>query len=80
MKTENTLKSGKCPQCESSEVYAYSEFRTGRMELAVSGMKRFYLSTYLCINCGHFAEYIKDEELKDEGLITKIKETWDKVG
>lgn len=76
-----TLKSGLCPKCGSDEVYTSRglDKRGERMTLVISSMKWYFLDTYLCINCGHFEEYIPEEDLKDEKIIDKIKKTWNKV-
>lgn len=76
-----TLKSGECPKCNSTEVYTTcgNPKRGERMTLAISSMKWFFLDIYICTNCGHFEEYVSEEELKDEKMIEKIKETWKKV-
>jgi predicted nucleic-acid-binding Zn-ribbon protein len=78
---ENTLKSGTCPKCGSGEVYTTNGIpkRGDRMLLVISSFIRCYLDTYLCTNCGHFEEYINDSDVKDEKLISKVKETWNKV-
>lgn len=76
-----TLKSGTCPKCNSTEVYTTKgqAKRGERMTLPVSGWKMYFLDTYLCTDCGHFEEYIPDEEMQDKKMIEKIKSTWNKV-
>ncbi len=78
---EQNLKSETCPKCGSKEVYTTHGLgkRGERMQLVVSSIKLFFLDTYICTNCGHFEEYISDEDLKNEKIISKIKETWNKV-
>jgi predicted nucleic-acid-binding Zn-ribbon protein len=78
---ELTLKSGTCPKCGSPDVYTNRDLpkRGERMQLVVSSMIWYFLDTYVCINCGHFEEYVNDKEIKDASIIDKIRETWKKV-
>jgi predicted nucleic-acid-binding Zn-ribbon protein len=77
----STLKSGSCPKCGSGEVYTDRghDKRGERMQLVISSWKWFFLDTYLCTNCGHFEEYVPEEELQDRKMIEKIRNTWNKV-
>ena len=76
----NNLKSGTCPRCNSKEVYTTKgqAKRGERMTIPVSSWKSIFLDTYLCTSCGHFEEYVPDEEL-DVKMKEKIKESWNKV-
>lgn len=76
-----SLKSGICPTCNSTEIYKNAGMtkHSERMTYPASLFKWFHLDAYLCIKCGHFEEFITDENLKDEKIIEKIKETWKKV-
>jgi predicted nucleic-acid-binding Zn-ribbon protein len=78
---EQTLKSGTCPKCGSVEVFTNKGLpkRGERMQLVISSMKRFFLDSYICTNCWHFEEYVRDDEMKDASIIGKIRETWKKV-
>ncbi len=80
MATSETLQSGVCPRCGSTEVYRNTESRGERIQLVVSSTLRFLLATYLCASCGHFEEHIPPDDLHNEKLIKKIKESWHKVG
>ena len=75
------LKSGTCPKCGANEIYTTHglEKRGERMTLPVSSWKIFFLDTYICINCGHFEEYINDDDLKDTKMIETIKKELRKV-
>jgi hypothetical protein len=77
----NHLKSGTCPKCQSKEVYTTKgqAKRGERMTLVVSSWKSFFLDTYVCTECGHFEEYISDEEMQDRKTWEKMKESWNKV-
>ena len=81
MNNNETLKSGKCPQCGSAEVYTNKELpkRGERMQLVASSMKWYFLDTYVCINCFHFEEYVPESEKADKKIVEKIKDTWKKV-
>jgi predicted nucleic-acid-binding Zn-ribbon protein len=81
MDNTQTLKSGSCPKCGSNEVYTTqgSLKRGERMILPVSSWKQFFLDTYICSNCGHFEEYISDDDLKDPKMIEGIKKELRKV-
>ena len=78
---DNTLKSGTCPKCGSTEVYTNTGQgkRGDRMQLVVSSMKRYFLDTYICTNCFHFEEYVSDKDKTDTNIIQKIKSEWNKV-
>jgi hypothetical protein len=63
---ENNLKSGTCPKCGSNEIYTTAgKMRYGdRYRLMISAIG-VGLDTYFCRKCGHFEEYISDEDLKN---------------
>jgi len=42
-------------------------------------MTVFTLDTYLCLSCGHFEEYLKDSEVKNEKMMNRIREKWTKI-
>ncbi len=75
------MKSGTCGKCSSNEVYTNRNLpnRGERNLIAVSSTKWFFLTTYLCLNCGNFEEFISEDELKDEKLMAKLKSTWEKI-
>ena len=79
MAVSESLSSGVCPKCGSTEVFRNAESRGERIQLAISSTLRFFLATYVCTACGHFEELIPPEELKNEKLVGKIKESWHKV-
>lgn len=79
MSQSYTLKAGKCPKCAAADVYVYNEQRGERARIVISSFQSFFLSTYLCVQCGHFEEYIKDVDLHNEKMIEKIKKTWSKI-
>jgi predicted nucleic-acid-binding Zn-ribbon protein len=78
---DDSLRSGKCPKCGANNVYTDRELpkRGERMQLVVSSWKWFFLDTYVCLSCGHFEEFVRETELRDEKTIEKIRETWKKV-
>ena len=78
----NSLKSGKCPKCTSGEVYTTHNItkRGERMIIPVTGFKRIFLDYYMSISCGYFEEYVPQDDLKDEKLMNKLKENWERVG
>jgi len=81
MENTQTLKSGTCPKCGSTDVYTNTgqNKRGERMQLPVSSMKWYFLDTYICTNCFHFEEYVSDKEKMDAGIVDKIKKEWNKV-
>ncbi|MFI5145519.1 MAG: hypothetical protein ACHQJ4_07965 [Ignavibacteria bacterium] len=81
MNNSSTLKSGVCPKCGEKEVYttAGTPKRGERMILAVSSWIQIFLNTYICTNCGHFEEFINDDDLKDPKIIDGIKKELRKV-
>ena len=78
---EQTLKSGTCHKCGSTEVYTDRSLlkRGERMQLVISSWKWFFLDTYICLNCFHFEEHIPEDEKHNEKMIEKVKKTWKKV-
>ena len=78
---EQSLKSGTCPKCGSTEVFTTKGLgkRGERIQLVISSTKWIFLDTYICTNCFHFEEYACDEDTKDPNKIAKIKDTWNKV-
>lgn len=74
------LKTGKCPICSSLEIYNNISLpkRGERMTLVISSLNWFSLNTYICINCGHFEEFINKAEL-DDSIKQKIQSNWKKV-
>lgn len=81
MKAE-TIKSGKCPVCGSSEVYDNRGASPGnhRKFITVSATKSFVIDAFVCTTCGYFKEFIRDEDMKNEKLMMKVKEKWNKTG
>ena len=77
-----TIKTGKCPVCGSNEVYDNSNklIQGYRPSINVSAIKSFTVLTYVCLSCGYFKEFIRDEDMKNEKLMNKVKEKWNKTG
>ncbi|KXK42404.1 MAG: hypothetical protein UZ05_CHB002003014 [Chlorobi bacterium OLB5] len=77
-----TIKTGKCPVCGSSEVYDNRGASPGnqRKFITVSAAKSFVIDAYVCTACGYFKEFIRDEDMKNEKLMNKVKEKWNKTG
>ncbi|MBE2254778.1 MAG: hypothetical protein IAE65_01130 [Ignavibacteria bacterium] len=75
------IKKGKCPECNGSQVYTNKSdaLRGERSTIAISSFRWFRLESYVCLDCGFFAEFIKDEDLKDMKKIEKVKSNWQKV-
>lgn len=76
-----TIKTGKCPVCGSNEIYdnAGKSKLNHRPFIIVSATKSFTLDAYVCTSCGYFKEFIRDEDLKNEKLINKVKEKWNRT-
>ena len=76
-----TIKTGKCPVCSSTEVYDNRDKSVSnhRKFILVSAIKSFTVDAYVCLNCGYFKEFISDENIKDEKLKKKVKEKWNKT-
>ena len=81
MENTQTLKSGTCPKCGGNEVYTtHGSMKRGeRMILPITGWKRFFLDTYICLACGHFEEYVNDDDIKDANMKEGIKKELKKV-
>ncbi len=76
-----TIKTGKCPVCGSNEVYDNrgKSAANHRKFLMISAFRSFTLESFLCVACGYFKEFISDEDMKNEKLINKVKEDWNKT-
>lgn len=76
-----TIKTGKCPVCGSNEVYDNTNrmVQGYRPAINVSAIKSFSVHTYVCLQCGYFKEFIRDEDIRSEKLIAKVKEKWNKT-
>ena len=76
-----TIKTGKCPVCGSNEVYDNSGKSSPdhRKFIVVSAAKSFTLNAYVCMSCGYFKEFIRDEDMKNEKLKAKVKDKWNKT-
>lgn len=65
------MKSGKCPMCNSTEVYTNpeSEFRASGDIVELSDMNnglQIYLVPYICMKCGFAAMFVDDmDEIRD---------------
>lgn len=78
---------GICPKCKSKEVYFSVKDLTQldpRSGVFVANRRfggSFTARTeiYVCMDCGYFEEYFRDEDLKDEKIREKIKKKWKKV-
>ncbi len=76
-----TIKTGKCPVCGSTEVYDNrgSNQSGDRKYISVSAMYSFSVEAFVCTNCGYFKEFIRDIDIKNEKLKEKVKEKWNKT-
>ncbi len=65
------MKNGKCPMCNSNEVYSNSEseFRASGDMVQLSDVDnelQIYLIPYICTNCGFTAMFVADmDDVKD---------------
>ena len=78
MLQEAKMKTGKCPKCNSKEIYKRptfsppSNFAIGNLALGFFSQLRFHI--YICTRCGYLEAYITDsEDLKE------IKKKWQRV-
>ena len=71
------MKSGKCPKCESSEVYMKKDGfqHTFALVLGFGNTRVARSEDYLCMNCGFFESYIVN--LQD---IKEVPAKWTKAG
>lgn len=76
-----TIKTGKCPVCNSNEVYdnRNTNQTADRKYISVSAMYSFAVEAFVCMNCGYFKEFIRDIDIKNEKLKEKVKEKWNKT-
>ncbi|HRE40875.1 MAG TPA: hypothetical protein PLG90_06045 [Ignavibacteria bacterium] len=78
---KSEIKKGSCPTCKSNNIYSNKNNATRgeRSTIAISSFKWFRLDTYVCLNCGYFAEFIKEEDLNNSKTTDKIKQEWDLI-
>lgn len=74
-------KSGKCPKCDSYEIYTNDETTrySERSIIHLSGFRRLFVSNFVCLNCGFIEEHLDDKSLKDQKKMDQVKEKWTKV-
>jgi|APSaa5957512535_1039671.scaffolds.fasta_scaffold236880_2 predicted nucleic-acid-binding Zn-ribbon protein len=69
------MKNGKCPKCESKEIYHGEKRRSnGISVMNVSQFTQAWLDNYTCTQCGYVESYIIDSE-----IFEKIRKKWNKV-
>jgi C4-type Zn-finger protein len=77
------LKSGRCPKCNSDEVYTSKDRRNNdspRSYLIPSPFSlKVLLDTYVCIKCGFVEDYLSEKNNNNPKLIQKLKNKWRKV-
>ncbi len=74
------MKNGRCPMCNSSEVYSNpkAEFRASSYLVDLEDDENeIYLTAYVCKDCGFTAMYVED--LGDIKGLPKMK-GWERVG
>lgn len=78
---DSSLKSGKCPKCNSEEVYTDTIYTKSseRMSIHITGWVLMYFDIYICTNCGWFEEFVSEKDMNDPNTIDKIKKNWKKV-
>lgn len=78
-------KSGICPKCNSAQVYTdKNETSRGDRSVMASHGKGFFstglfIQVCLCLDCGYFEEYIREDDLKNQKKTEAIKSNWDRV-
>ena len=65
------MKSGKCPKCNSSNVY----FKAYALDKITLNGKIVEYMNYVCVDCGYFETYITDKE-----ALSKIVTRAEKLG
>jgi predicted nucleic-acid-binding Zn-ribbon protein len=69
---------GKCPKCSSTEIYTNRGKHIGtRAGINVDFWGGFYISVYICSNCGFVEEYMSQEHM-EKGRMEKVKAKWKK--
>lgn len=71
------MKNGKCPKCDSSNVY-FKEYALDKV--TVDGKSAEYVN-YVCTDCGYFETYITDKyALSKIAARAETMGDWKKVG
>jgi predicted nucleic-acid-binding Zn-ribbon protein len=76
------FKSGRCPKCNSNEVYTSKDKRnfSHRSYLILSAFSvGVPLDTYVCVTCGYVEDYLSEKNSNNPKLIQKLKNKWRKV-
>lgn len=76
-KTQRGMRSGICPNCGNSEVYAGTDVKVkkGRYNvIPIALLTEAALDNYVCVECGYVESYVADR-----AKLEKIKAKWQKV-
>ena len=83
MGSSQGLKSGRCPKCNSDEVYTSKNKKKfgHRSYLIVSPFSvNIALDTYVCAACGYVEDYLNEKIINNNSKhIKKLKDKWQKV-
>lgn len=71
---------GICPKCEGQEIYTDADCtkRGDRASIGFSSWKKYFIDTYICMNCGFIEEYVEKEDLLNEKKFQELKLNWKK--
>ena len=78
------MKKGTCVKCGGNEVYSNENLPSRGDRSNVPGhdgrnSSALWINTFVCIECGYFEEYLRDDVLADEKRINRVKLNWKKV-
>lgn len=70
-----------CPKCGGTDIYCNTGMsKSGeRGYVPISSWSKLFFDIYLCASCGYVEEYISKEDLKNEKVLSKLKENWRKL-
>jgi predicted nucleic-acid-binding Zn-ribbon protein len=69
---------GQCPKCNSTEIYCNKGNKIGsRAGINVDIWGGFYITVYICADCGYIEEFMSDEHFA-KGRMEKVKKKWHK--
>lgn len=66
------MKSGKCPKCDSHEVYKRKS--ANHVMVWVSWLSYVHPYNYVCADCGHVEWYIEDRN-----MLETIRQKWERA-
>lgn len=79
------MKSGPCPECNSTEVYfgkvreRHGGLRDEHQVVIPTDADHLYADTYICVSCGSVRLFLDEKSMKDAAAILAKSKNWTMV-